>query len=100
MQDYSQAISANSNDPKAFFDRGKAKMMTGDAQGAIADFNQVLQLDSNRADAYYHRGILLARTSDRRSALSDFQRAADLYLLEGNAEGYRNTLEKLQQIQR
>lgn len=44
---------------------GRAKVQSGDWDGALADFNKAIELDPNNAEAYNDRGYLKAQKADK-----------------------------------
>ena len=55
--EYTETISQNPDDYKAYFKRGEARTALGDKVGALADYTQSLRIAPN-IDAYYKRAIL------------------------------------------
>ncbi|ABX09463.1 tetratricopeptide repeat protein [Prochlorococcus marinus] len=49
IEDFSEAIELNPNDPLALSGRGRAKFKLGDRQGAIEDYSQAIELDPNNS---------------------------------------------------
>ena len=58
-----------------YYNRGLARDLEGDRQGALADYNCTIQLDPNHAKAYVNRGLLRDRLGDRQGALADYDLA-------------------------
>ena len=56
--EYTETISQNADDYKAYFKRGEARTALGDKVGALADYTQSLRIAPNKIDAYYNRAIL------------------------------------------
>ena len=60
---------------------------------------QSIRQDANAsADVYYYRGLSLVAMGDIFGAQEDLQTAANRYLANGQADGYRAVLEKISQL--
>lgn len=75
---FNRAIEADSMDYRGFYNRGNAKRMLGDDQGAIEDYNRAINAYPELADAYANRGAIYAKYQDFDNALFDFQYAINL----------------------
>ena len=57
MLDFNLAIRLNSQDYRAYFNRGCAYSRNGDDLGAVRDFSQAIRLNPSNALAYVNRGL-------------------------------------------
>jgi len=72
MSDYNQAISTDSQNATAYFNRGVAKSKFGDKQGAIVDYSQAIFLNPQYFEALNNRGLAKVVLSDYQGAINDF----------------------------
>ena len=68
------AMEANVQNAGTYNDRGRAKQMKGDLDGAMADYNQAIKLSPNYALAYNNRGNVRKKKGDLNGAMADFNR--------------------------
>ncbi len=78
MEDYTQAIQSNPDDPDGYAHRAEARLAMGDKKGAIEDYTRALNLNPDDADIYLHRGDLRAAVKNRKGAIEDYTRALNL----------------------
>jgi len=96
---FNRAVDADSTDYKPYYNRGNAKRVLGNDQGAIDDYNKAIELDSGLADAYANRGAIYAKYQDFDNALFDFEYALRLnenplvYMNKGKIELRINNVE-------
>ncbi|MEM9949652.1 MAG: tetratricopeptide repeat protein, partial [Cyanobacteria bacterium P01_D01_bin.36] len=99
IADYTYAIELDDSFSEAYASRGRAYYEAGDAQSAYQDFSHIISKDpAANADIYYYRGITLVALGDTFGAHSDLQAAADRYLANGEADGYRAVLERMSRL--
>ncbi|MBO9999334.1 MAG: pentapeptide repeat-containing protein [Cyanobacteria bacterium SID2] len=60
----------------------------GNYQGAIFYYTEAINLDRDFALAYLGRAAAYNRTGETDNAVADAERAAEIYFLDGNQEGY------------
>ncbi|MBD1934724.1 MULTISPECIES: pentapeptide repeat-containing protein [Cyanophyceae] len=72
-----------------FYTWGVVEGQKGDQGGAIAHFNQALALKPQFAAAYFARGVARYQAGDRQGAVLDSQRAAEIFTVQGNMQGYQ-----------
>nr|WP_258003953.1 tetratricopeptide repeat protein [Fischerella thermalis] len=89
----------NPQDATAYNNRGAARYLSGDKQGAIEDFNQAIEINPNNANAYKNRGNIRAESGDKNGGIQDLQKAAELFQRQGNNESYKKTLELILKYQ-
>lgn len=71
-------LQTNPKDIQAYLDRGRAKSVLEDYQGAIADANQIIQLDPSGLAGYELRAGIRKRSSDQKGAEADFAKVKSL----------------------
>ncbi len=101
IADFSRAITLDSNNHRAFYNRACACHKKRDFIGAIEDFTIALQLDPNHAEAYLNRGLIHHEIGLQQAALSDLQTASKHFDEQGNQVAYQRTLaliERLKQL--
>lgn len=54
---YDKLIQLTSNDPELYFNRGAAKGMLMNSEGAIKDYDKAIELKPNYMEAYANRGV-------------------------------------------
>jgi Tfp pilus assembly protein PilF len=62
----------------AYHNRGQARHLAGDIDGALADYDQALRLAPERAKVYANRGMARQAKGDLDGALADFDQAIRL----------------------
>jgi tetratricopeptide (TPR) repeat protein len=72
---FSEALTADPDDPGPFIGRGWAYVQKGDDDHAMADFNQAIKLRPNAPLALNNRGTIFLRQGALQSALDDFDAA-------------------------
>jgi tetratricopeptide (TPR) repeat protein len=65
-------------DAEGFVNRGSARGLNGDVNGAIADFSRAIELDAKLTSAFYNRGIARLQKDDFDGAIGDLSRAIEL----------------------
>ena len=70
----------------------------GEAQRAYEDLTWVIQADTKDPEIYHSRGRARISLGDATGALADFEQAAELYLQQGMAVGYRAVLDDMAQL--
>ncbi len=75
---YSAALELKPREPGILTNRGNARMMAGDLDGARIDYEAALAVDPQFARAYANRGILEDRTGNPEAAMEDYRKALDL----------------------
>jgi Flp pilus assembly protein TadD len=100
IDDYSQALAIQPNDAAVYSARGAAYLQVNKPQEAYQDLTQAIQLSLTTADPelFYNRGVARASLGDDAGARRDFEEAAELYLQQGEAAGYRQTLDQMSQL--
>jgi tetratricopeptide (TPR) repeat protein len=100
IDDYTQALTIQPDYPGAYAARGNAYIQVGETQAAYNDLSQAILADPDTSNPqlYYNRGLVRATLGDDAGARRDFEQAANLYLEQGEAAGYRQTLEQMSQL--
>jgi tetratricopeptide (TPR) repeat protein len=75
---YTEAINLNSNDFRAYINRGNTHRALQDNQAAIADYNQAIKINPNYAITYNNRGAAHNDLGDKQAALADYNEAIRL----------------------
>ena len=80
IKNYDRAISLIPSLTDIYYNRGIAKRIIDNLDGAIEDFNKAIDLDaSNKAYAYYDRGLIkYHKLNDSHGALADYNKAIEL----------------------
>jgi tetratricopeptide (TPR) repeat protein len=68
------------NHAKPYFDRGIARLLKGNLDGAIEDYTEGTRMKPDHAEAYYARGLAFRAKGDPASAMAaiaDFQKYLD-----------------------
>ncbi len=73
--DRAAGIAPNRQDPRIFFNRGRAFVLLGRPQEAIRDFDAALALNGSDAQAYAFRGDARLLMGDRQGAYADYGQA-------------------------
>ena len=100
IEDYTYAIELDNSYSAAYAARGRALYESGDARGAYQDFSNIIRQNPSiaSADVYYYRGLTLIAIGDTFAAHSDLQTAAERYLADGSADGYRAVLDRMRKL--
>jgi len=93
IADYTQAIRLNTNSAQAYYNRGNARRKLKDHRGAITDYNQALQIDATHAASYHNRAKAYAEIRQVNNAIKDINIAMNLYLGQGDMDGYKKSME-------
>jgi tetratricopeptide (TPR) repeat protein len=74
---YSEAISLDPNDPKAYLARGWAFFCTSQKDAALKDFDEAIKRAPKDAEGYFRRGLVHASASEHEKAVTDFTKAIE-----------------------
>ncbi len=85
---YDKAIELNPKFAAADYNRGVARMDSGDYQGAIADYDKAIELNPQSAEAYNNRGNARMASGDQQGAIADYDKVIELN--PQDAEAYYN----------
>ncbi|WP_185965625.1 tetratricopeptide repeat protein [Flavobacterium zepuense] len=86
--DYNKAIQLKPNNPKAYYNRGLAKLNLKLLSNAITDFDKAIELDPEKADTYNNRGIAKHFLKKYQAAIKDYDAAISINPT--HAEAYNN----------
>jgi len=75
IEDYTQSLQLNPNDPKAYCNRAVVHFKLDNYRGAIEDYTQSLQLNPNDPTVYINRGHALSKLKDYNAAIEDYKKA-------------------------
>jgi len=78
MENYTQALSINRNNPNVFIYRGNLYYKQQNYNQALSDFQRVLALDPNNHVAQYNVGMCFFKQSKKRNACDAFHKACEL----------------------
>ena len=78
--------------------RGLAFVELKELKAALEDHNRAILIDSKNPNFYNNRAWLLVKLDDYDEASEDFKKAAQLYIENGNAQGYNKMLKQIQLI--
>jgi len=95
-----EAIRLKPDYAEAYTNRGNARRVKGDLDGALADYAKALRLKPDLGDAYNNRGVARADKGDLDGAVKDYAEAirlkpdfAEAYNNRGNARGVKGDLD-------
>ena len=101
IDDFTMAIiySAGSNFFEPYDERGGAKLRIKDYPGAIDDFTQAISLNPDSAATYQNRGLAkFGMNNDYTSGMGDLEIAKELFLKQGNLDGYKQVVELISEV--
>src|SRR6266536_2755672 len=78
LTDFDRAIKLNPNDAEAYFKRGRAFLIDGNAKFAIADFDKSISLNDRNPLVYAERGFARQTRGEKNAAEEDFARGLKL----------------------
>jgi len=78
LSDFDRAIKLDPKDPEAYFKRGRAFLIIGNARFAIADFDKSISLDDHNPLVYAERGFARQTQGQNGEAQKDFERGLKL----------------------
>jgi len=79
----SAMIQHNPKDVLAYYNRGDAYGLNGEADRAISDYDKAIELNPNYAAAYTGRGRAFTSKGDYTRAVADVTKASELTKMEG-----------------
>jgi tetratricopeptide (TPR) repeat protein len=78
LADFDKAIQLDPNDADAYFKRGRAFLIVGNASFAIADFDKSISIDDRNPLVYAERGFARQTRGESGAAQKDFERGLKL----------------------
>jgi tetratricopeptide (TPR) repeat protein len=78
LADFDKAIKLDPNDADAYFKRGRAFLIVGNAKFAIADFDKSISIDDRNPLVYAERGFAHQTQGQTGQAQKDFERGLKL----------------------
>jgi len=90
MENYTQALSLNRNNPNVFIYRGNLYYKQQSYTQALNDFQRVLALDPNNHVAQYNVGMCFFKQGEKRNACDAFHKACEL----GNTNACKMVISK------
>jgi tetratricopeptide (TPR) repeat protein len=78
IEDFTQALALEPDDPEVLFNRGNAHLAAGDPGAAVADFGRALEIRPGWLLARFNRGLARWQAGDRAGARVDWARAMAL----------------------
>ena len=78
LADFDKAIQLDPNDADAYFKRGRAFLIVGNASFAIADFDKSISIDDRNPLVYAERGFARQTRGESSAAQKDFERGLKL----------------------
>jgi tetratricopeptide (TPR) repeat protein len=78
LADFDKAIQLDPNDADAYFKRGRAFLIVGNASFAIADFDKSISIDDRNPLVYAERGFARQTQGESSAAQKDFERGLKL----------------------
>lgn len=79
IENYDKAIEINSQDAKAYNNRGLAYSELKEYKKAIEDFDKAIEINPQFEAAYNNRGVAYAGLKDYKKAFEDFDKAIEIY---------------------
>lgn len=61
-----------------FYDRGSARLVKGNLDGAVADYSKAIELNPKHTEAYYNRGRAYSVKGDFAAAIADYSKVIEL----------------------
>ena len=98
LQNYAQAIVANSNSDRAYFNRGCAYQSQRNYALAANDFSQALNINSHNPEALMNRAIAFRNLGKKSQAITDLNTAAQEFLAQGLVDDYNYALDLATQL--
>src|SRR2546430_14697074 len=78
INEYSEAIRLNSQDPRIYEQRAAVEMKLNDTDKALADYSEAIKLKPNETRYYLYRSYIYETKNDIKSSLADTARALKL----------------------
>ncbi|MDJ0735638.1 MAG: tetratricopeptide repeat protein [Nostocaceae cyanobacterium] len=100
MLNFDMAIRLNSNNYRAYYNRGCACARNGNYFGAASNFTEVIRLNPSDGNALMNRGIAYHRLGYEQAAIADLQQAAEYFGVQGKRIAYERTLDLIKIVQR
>jgi len=85
IEEFSKAITMNSNNLDAIYNRGRVLIDLGEFNKAIIDLNDAIKIDPNFSSAYHNRGVAKYYLKNYTEAIVDFNSAIRLNPKAGKA---------------
>jgi tetratricopeptide (TPR) repeat protein len=95
IEEYTETIALDSQDAKAYNDRGVAYYYKGDLEQAIADYDQAIAIDPQLALAYRNRAAAYAMTGQYDRALADCDKVLELDPANATVYWFRGLVHKV-----
>ncbi|MFM5981397.1 MAG: tetratricopeptide repeat protein [Sphaerospermopsis kisseleviana] len=99
MNNFNLAIRLNTDDERAYFNRGCICGRSGDNMGAMQNFSQVIRLNPSNAQAYLNRGVANYNLGYHQRAIADLQTASQFFANQEQTLAYQRTLDLLKTVQ-
>ncbi|MDB9525381.1 tetratricopeptide repeat protein [Oscillatoria sp. CS-180] len=93
-----KAIALDSEDPRAYFNRGCICHHRGDYGAALEDFDQALMLDPAQAETYLNRSLSKQRLGDSAGAIADLEAAIETFQVQDDWSNYYRAKQRLQYL--
>ncbi|NJL52255.1 MAG: tetratricopeptide repeat protein [Hydrococcus sp. SU_1_0] len=100
IDDYDVALTAQSQSPVIYNNRGIAYQQLQQYQRAIGDYTQAILFDSNYGAAYYNRALVYQLLENPQKSLKDLTTAHNLFLKQKKVSLAQRTLAMTQQLDR
>jgi len=97
LAEFNKAIELDTNNSKAYNNRGIIKNLLNDSAGSIADFNKAIALKPNNLVAYKNRALLKMQYKNYSGALADFNKVLQIDPADEVALENKKQLKKLLQ---
>jgi tetratricopeptide (TPR) repeat protein len=98
--DFDKSLAITPQDLFIYIARSQAHVSLNDYPAAIADLTQAIAIDPTEPAAYLQRAQTYTKLEELPQAIADYQIAVNIYFDRQDLPQYRDTLAKLQQLQR
>ncbi len=100
LLDFDRALALDPQDLLIYQARGNVRVATNDYPGALADFTHAIEIDPQEPSVYLSRAQAYVKLERMSQAIDDYQMAANLYLERQDLIKYRETLARIDRLQR
>ena len=99
VADYSKALTLDPQHRDCYYARALARLILKNFPGALMDVDRAINFGRDYAPAYQLKGTICRKLAQYPAAIAAYKIAANLYLIQHNAEHSRQCLELARSIQ-